>query len=70
MVKDLNIRQHTIKLLQQNIGKAFSDIDSTNITNVFVSQSLKAIEIKTKINLWDLIKLTSFFTAKETIKKN
>ena len=32
-------------------------------------QSPKAIEIKTKIKKWDLIKLTSFYTAKETIKK-
>ena len=40
-----------------------------NHTNMFLGQSLKAIEIKTKINQWDLIKLTSFCTAKKTIKK-
>ena len=44
----------------------FSDI---NCTNIFLGQSPKAIEIKPKINQWDLIKLTSFCTAKETIKK-
>ena len=66
-LKDLNIRHDTIKLLEESIGKTFSDI---NHTNVFLCQSPKAIEIKTKINKWDLIKLTSFFTAKETIKKN
>ena len=48
--------QDTIKLLGENIGKIFSDI---NHTNVFLIQSTKAIEIKTKINQWDLIKLTS-----------
>ena len=63
--KDLNIRHDTIKLLEEIIGKTFSDISHTN---VFLSQSPKAIEIKTKINKWDLIKLTSFCTAKETIK--
>ena len=47
--------------------KTFSDI---NRTNVFLGQSPKAIEIKTKINKWDLIKLTSFCIAKETNKKN
>ena len=43
---DLNIRQDTIKLLEENIGKAFSDI---NCTNVFLGQSPKATEI-IKIN--------------------
>ena len=53
-------------LLQENIDKIFSDI---NHTNVFLGQSPKAIEIKTKINKQDLIKLTSVCTAKETINK-
>ena len=61
-LKDLN----TIKLLEEIIGKTFSDI---NCTNVFLDQSPKAREIKTKTNKWDLSKLTNFFTAKETIKK-
>ena len=55
-----------MKLLEESIGKTFSDI---NRTNVPLSQSPKAIEMKTKINKWDLIKLTSFCTAKETINK-
>ena len=55
-----------MKLLEENRGKTFSDI---NCTSVFLGQSLKAIEIKTKINKCDLIKLTSFCTAKETINK-
>ena len=41
-----------------------------NHINVFLGQSPKAIEIKTKINKWDLIKLTSFCTTKETLKQN
>ena len=43
--------------------------NTLNIMNIFSGQSPKAIEIKTKINQWDLIKLTSFCTAKEAIKK-
>ena len=54
------------KKLEENIVKTFSDIKHTN---VFLGQSLKAIEIKTKIKQWDLIKLTSSCTTKEIIKK-
>ena len=49
-LKDLNIRQDTIKLLEENIVKSFSDI---NRSNVFLGQSPKATEIKAKINKWD-----------------
>ena len=65
-LKDLNIRQDLIKLLEENIGKTFSDI---NHTNVYLGQCSKAIEIKAKINKWHLVKLISFCTAKETINK-
>jgi len=44
-LKDLNVRQDIIKLLEENIGKTFSDI---NLTNVFSGQSPKAMEIKAK----------------------
>ena len=50
-LKDLKVKQDTIKLLEENIGKTFSDI---NLTNDFSGQSPKATEIKAKINQWDL----------------
>ena len=64
-LKYLNIRHNTIKLLEEIIGKTFSDI---NRSNVFLGQSPKAIAIKAKINKLDLIKLISLCTAKETTK--
>ena len=56
----------TIKLLEEIIGKSFSDVKHTS---AFLGQSPKAVDIKAKINKWDLIKHTSFPIEKETIKK-
>ena len=64
--KDLTIRQDTINLLEENIGKTFSDLKRSNI---FLDQSLKSKEIRVNINKWDLIKFKSFCTVKETINK-
>ena len=67
MLRNKPERQDTIKLLEEITGKTFPDI---NCTNVFLGQSPKAIEIKTKINKWNLVKCTSFCTPKEIIFKN
>ena len=66
-LRDFGVRQDTIKVLEGNIGRTFSDI---NLTNVFSGQSPKATEIRAKIKRWDLIKLTSFCSAKKRRKKN
>ena len=66
-IKDLNLRLDTIKLFEENIGRPFSDINHSNI--FFVNPSPRVMKIKTKINKWDLIKLKTFCTAKETINK-
>ena len=62
----IKIMSFTIKFPEENMGKTFSDI---NHCNVFLGQSHKAIEIKTKIYKWELIKLKNFCTAKGTINK-
>ena len=65
-IRDLNVRPDTIKLLEENIGRTFFDI---NHSKIFFDPSPRVMEIKTKINKWDLMKLQSFCTAKETINK-
>ena len=63
-IKDLNVRPETIQLLEENIGKTLSDI---NHSRILYDPSPSILEIKAKINKWDLIKLKSSCTTKETI---
>ena len=65
-IKDLNVRPETIKLLEENIGKTLSDV---NHSRILYDPPPRVMEIKAKINKWDLIKLKSFCTMKETITK-
>ena len=62
-IKDLNVKPETIKLLEENIGRTLDDI---NQSKSLFDPPPRVMEIKTKINKWDLIKLKSFCTAKET----
>ena len=63
-IKDLNVRPETIKLLEKNIGRTLNDI---NQSKIFYDPPPRVMEIKTKVNKWDLIKLKRFCTEKETI---
>jgi len=65
-IKDLNVRPETIKLLEENVGKTLSDI---NHGRILYDPPPRILEIKAKINKWDLIKIKSFRTTKETISK-
>ena len=55
-----------LKLLEENIGRTLYDI---NHSKILFDPPLREMEIKTQINKWDLMKLKSFCTAKETINK-
>ena len=63
-IKDLNVRPETIKLLEENIGRTLDDVIQSKI---LYDPPPRVMEIKTKVNKWDLIK--HFCTAKETIRK-
>ena len=64
-IKDLNVKPETTKLLEENIGRTLDDI---NQSKILYDPPPRIMKIKTKVNKWDLIKLQSFCTAKETMK--
>ena len=63
-IKDLNVRPETIKLLVENIGKTLSNI---NHSRILYDPPSRIMEINAKMNKWDLIKLKSLCTTKQTI---
>ena len=65
-IKDVNVRPETIKLLEESIGRTLDDI---NQSKILYAPPPRIMEIKTKVNKWDLIKLKSFCIVKETICK-
>ena len=65
-IKDLNVRPETIKLLEENIGRTLDDI---NQREILFDPPLRVMEIKRKVNTWEMIKLKSFCTAKETLSE-
>ena len=64
-IKDLNARPETIKLLEENIGRT---LDYINQSKIFYDPPTRVMEIKTKVNKWDLIKLKSFCTGESKVK--
>jgi len=64
-MKDLNVRQESIKILE-NTGSNLFDLSHSNF---FLDTSPKAREARAKMNYWDFIKIKSFCTAKETVNK-
>ena len=65
-MKDLNVRQETIKTLKGKAGKNLSDLSCRNF---LLDTSLRSRKLKAKMNYWDLMKIKSYCTAKETINK-
>ena len=64
MDKDLNVKPQTIKTLEENLGSTIQDI---GMGKDFMTKTPKAMTTKAKIDKWNLIKLKSFCTAKESI---
>ena len=80
-IKELNVKPKTMKLLDENIGRVLDEINQSKILcdspRIHLPDSLSSLPdspprvmtIKTKVYKWDLIKLITFGTAKETISK-
>ena len=66
LIKDLNVRPNTIKLLEENRGKTVFDI---NHSRVLFELPPTVIKRKRKINTWELIRFKYFCTAKETVNR-
>ena len=65
-MKDLNVRQEAIKIPEEKAGKNLFDLGRSNF---LLKTTLETRETKAKMNYWDLIKIKSFCTAKETISR-
>ena len=65
-IKYLNVRPETVKLLEKNMSRTFDDM---NQSKILYDPPPRVMEIKTKVNKWNLMKLKSFCTAKETLSK-
>ena len=65
-IKDLNERPETVKFLEESIGRT---LDYINQSKILYDPPPRVMEIKTKVNKWDLIKLENFCKGKETIHK-
>ena len=65
-IKDLKVRLETLKILEENIGKTVYDV---NHSRILYDPPPRILEIKAKIKIWNLIKIKSFCTTKETISK-
>ena len=65
-MKDLTVRQESIKILEENTGSHLFGLDCSNF---LLDTSPEAKETKAKMNYWDLIKIKSFCTAKEIVNR-
>ena len=61
-IKDLNVRPETMKLLEENKGKT---LDHINQSKILYEPPPRVMEIKTKVNKWDLVKLKRNYKQSE-----
>jgi hypothetical protein len=65
-IKELHIKQETLKLIEEKVGKSLEDMGTGK---KFLNRTAMACAIKLIIDKWDIIKLQSFCKAKDTVNK-
>jgi hypothetical protein len=65
-IMELHLKQETVKLIEEKVGKTFEDIGTGEI---FLNRTAMACAVRSRNNKWDLIKLQSFYKAKDTVNK-
>ena len=65
-IKDLHIKQETLKLIEKKVGKSLEDMGTGE---KFLNRTAMACSVRSRINKWDLIKLQSFCKAKDTVNR-
>ena len=64
-IKELHIKPETLKLIEEKVGKSSKDMGTGER---FLNRTPLACAVRSRIYKWNLIKLQSFFKAKDTIK--
>jgi hypothetical protein len=65
-IKDLHIKLEILKLIEVKVGKSLEDMGTGE---KFLNRTAMACAVRSSIDKWDLIKLQSFYKAKDTVNK-
>ena len=65
-IKDLHIKPDSLKLIEQKLGKTLEDMGTGEN---FLNRTPIVYALRSRIDKWDLIKLQSFYKAKNMVKR-
>jgi hypothetical protein len=65
-IKEVHIKPETLKLIEEKVGESLEDMGTVE---KFVNRTAMACAVRSRIDKWDLIKLQSFFKAKDIVNK-
>jgi hypothetical protein len=65
-IKDLHVKPNTLKIIEEKLGKSLEHMD---IGGKFLNRTPRDCALRSRINKWDLIKLQSFYKAKDIVNR-